>query len=138
LTKLTFRCSPFLNDKTYYYRVRYRDHNLKWSDWSNAFPFVVPANSTDNSALTDYDLKQNFPNPFNSETKIIYHIPNSGFTTLKVYDVLGNEVITLVSEEKKAGRYEAVFNGARLSSGVYFYKIQTGQFIQTKKLILVK
>jgi hypothetical protein len=100
--------------------------------------FSIPSDTTYNSLLTEYDLKQNFPNPFNPNTKIIYQIPQSSFITLKVYDVLGNEIKTLVNEEKQAGKYEAKFDGTYLSSGVYFYKLQAGKFIQTKKLILIK
>jgi hypothetical protein len=138
LTKLPFNRSLFFNGKIYYYKVRYRDHNLKWSNWSNIVSFIVPYDVDDNSVFTKYDLKQNFPNPFNPITKIIYQIPQSGFITLKIYDVLGSEVATLVNEEKRAGRYETVFDGRYLSSGVYFYKIQAGDFSQTKKLILIK
>ncbi len=138
LTKLSFNRLRFLNEKKYYYKVQYRDHNLKWSNWSNVVSFNVPQDIPDNSILTRYDLMQNFPNPFNPETKIIYQIPLSGFVTLKVYDILGNEIVTLVNEVKKAGRYETIFDGRYLSSGVYFYKIETGEFVQTKKLILIK
>jgi hypothetical protein len=138
LTRLSFSRMRFMNEKTYYYKVRYRDHNLKWSDWSNIISFNVPSDSVNNSIMTRYDLKQNFPNPFNSMTKIIYQIPRSSFVTLKVYDILGSEIVTLVNQEKKAGQYEATFDSRYLSSGVYFYKIQTEEFTQTKKLIIIK
>jgi hypothetical protein len=85
-----------------------------------------------------YKLFQNYPNPFNPTTTIKYSIPQSGLVTLKVYDLLGKEVITLVKEEKTAGIYESVFDASHLSSGVYFYKLQSGNFIQSKKLILLK
>ncbi len=87
-------------------------------------------------------LEQNYPNPFNPTTKIRYSIPNVGFglaqTVLKVYDVLGNEVATLVNEEKPAGSYEVTFDASNLSSGIYFYKINAGSFSDTKKMILIK
>jgi CubicO group peptidase (beta-lactamase class C family) len=85
-----------------------------------------------------FRLEQNYPNPFNPLTTINFSISSSEFVTLKVYDVLGNEVATLVNEGKTAGRYEIQFNAAELSSGVYLYKLQAGNFTETKKLILLK
>lgn len=85
-----------------------------------------------------YSLSQNFPNPFNPSTKISWQSPISGHQTLKVYDVLGNEVATLVNEFRNAGNYEVNFDGSRLSSGVYLYKLKSGEFIQSKKMILIK
>ncbi len=83
-------------------------------------------------------LQQNYPNPFNPSTTIKYSIPTSEFVTLKVYDALGKEVATLVNEEKPAGSYEVEFNAAELSSGIYFCKLQSGSFVETKKMILLK
>ena len=91
-----------------------------------------------------FKLYQNYPNPFNPATEIDYSIPNAGFVTLKVYDMLGNEISTLVNEEKPAGNYNALFNGSRFASGIYFYRMQVyspgsaGYFIDTKKFILMK
>jgi hypothetical protein len=93
-----------------------------------------------------YSLEQNYPNPFNPSTKIRYSIPiiiysetnQSTQITLKVYDVLGNEVATLVNEEKSAGSYEVKFDTAGLSSGIYFYKMQAGDYVEIKKMVLVK
>lgn len=87
---------------------------------------------------SEIELYQNYPNPFNSRTIIKYVIPKSGLTTLKIYDVLGNEIAVLLDEYKNWGTYEAVFNASYLPSGVYFYRIQAGDFIKTKKLILLK
>lgn len=87
---------------------------------------------------TNYALDQNYPNPFNPTTRISYSIPQSGFVTLKVYNAIGKEVATLVNEEKSAGSFEVNFNAAGLSSGIYFYTIQSGSFTQTKKMILMK
>ncbi|NWF51281.1 MAG: T9SS type A sorting domain-containing protein [Ignavibacteriaceae bacterium] len=86
----------------------------------------------------DFTLFQNYPNPFNPRTTIKYFIPTSEFVTLKVYDVLGNEVATLVDEYKTAGSYEVDFDAAGLSSGVYFYKLQSGSFVESKKMIYLK
>ena len=86
----------------------------------------------------DFYLLQNFPNPFNPLTKIKYSIPQSSFVILKLYDILGNEIETLVSEEKPSGIYEVEFNASNLSSGIYFYQLQAGGFMSTKKLVLLK
>ncbi len=90
----------------------------------------------------NFTLKQNCPNPFNPSTKISWLVPVGSWQTLKVYDVLGNEVATLVNEYKLAGSYEVEFStiggAVNLPSGVYFYRIQAGDFIQTKKLVLMK
>jgi DNA-binding beta-propeller fold protein YncE/fibronectin type 3 domain-containing protein len=85
-----------------------------------------------------YELGQNYPNPFNPTTTIEYAMPQAGVVTLKVYDVLGREVTTLVNERKAAGNYAVPFNGSGLASGVYFYKLTAGNFTATKKLLLVK
>jgi len=90
------------------------------------------------SAPLHFGLSQNFPNPFNPVTKITYQLPKESLVTLKIYDVLGNEVATLVNEEQSAGRYQTTFNGSSLSSGIYFYRIQAGNFVDTKKLVLLK
>jgi hypothetical protein len=88
--------------------------------------------------IYDFELSQNYPNPFNPTTTIKYQIPNAGFVTLNVYDVLGNEIATLVEEEKPAGSYEVEFNATALPSGIYFYQLRAGSFVQTKKMILIK
>ena len=86
----------------------------------------------------EYALGQNYPNPFNPITMIKYQLPANGFVSLKVYDVLGKEVATLVNEYKVAGYYDVEFNATNLSSGVYFYKLQAGNFVVTKKLLLTR
>ena len=88
--------------------------------------------------VTNYALFDNYPNPFNPSTTIKYQLPEAGFVTLRVYDILGNEVKSLVSEQKPAGTYEVSFDASSLSSGVYIYKIQAGNFINSKKMILLK
>jgi hypothetical protein len=95
-------------------------------------------NSESTSNDFTYNLNQNYPNPFNPSTTIRYQIPQDGVVTLKIYDILGSEVATLVQEEKVAGKYEVNFNASTLSSGVYIYKIQAGDFTNSKKLILLK
>lgn len=83
-------------------------------------------------------LMQNYPNPFNPATKIKYHIPELSYVTLKVYDVLGNEIETLVNEEKPEGSYEIDFNAADISSGMYFYQLKAVDHIETMKMLLIK
>jgi hypothetical protein len=91
-----------------------------------------------NNLPGNFILSQNYPNPFNPTTIINYSIPKSGLVTIKIYDILGREVRTLVNEEKTAGNYSVQFTGNNLSSGIYFYRMQSGNFSQTKKLILLK
>jgi len=99
---------------------------------------VVPVHILVRNLPEKYLLSQNYPNPFNPSTGINYSIPKNSFVSVKVYDVLGNEVAVLVNKEKPAGNYSVEFNANNLSSGVYFYRIQAGSFIQTKKMLLIK
>ncbi|HCY76553.1 MAG TPA: hypothetical protein DHV28_11585 [Ignavibacteriales bacterium] len=86
----------------------------------------------------EFSLSQNYPNPFNPSTKIIWQSPVSSWQTLKIFDVLGNEVATLVNEYRNAGSYEINFDASKLSSGVYYYQIRAGEYVQTKKMLLIK
>ena len=92
--------------------------------------------------LTDgidaYSLSNNYPNPFNPSTTISYSVPELSFVTIIVYDVLGKEITTLVNSEKPVGSYEVEFNAIALPSGVYFYRLQAGSFVETKKMVLMK
>jgi len=93
--------------------------------------------------VEEYKLEQNYPNPFNPSTTISYSIPNNvksetSNVKLVVYDILGNEVATLVNERQKTGNYEVKFNASNLASGIYLYKLQSGSFVQTRKLMLLK
>jgi hypothetical protein len=90
------------------------------------------------SAPVDFELFQNYPNPFNPSTSIKYSIPKSVLVTLKIYDVLGKEITTLVNEKEEAGLHKIEFNPTNLSSGVYFYTLKTEGFLQTKKMILIR
>ena len=96
---------------------------------------ITPINS---NVVTNYSLSQNYPNPFNPSTKISFAIPHSGFTTLKIYSMDGREVASLLNEDLTVGNYQITFNAASLSSGMYFYKLQSGSFVETKKMTLVK
>jgi len=133
-----------------YYEVFIYSDNLYWKvrtindggvgPWSevNHFNFIYTDVKTEDQLPTEFALKQNYPNPFNPSTKISYQLPVSSNVTLKVFDVLGNEVATLVDEEKPAGVYEINFNSNKLASGVYLYKLQAGGFTETRKMILMR
>lgn len=90
------------------------------------------------SIPTEFSLKQNYPNPFNPSTTIKWQQPRQGFTTLKVYSALGNEIATLVNQEMNAGSYSINYDFGNISSGIYFYTLTTGNFSSTKKMILIK
>ena len=83
-------------------------------------------------------LSQNYPNPFNPTTSMQYAIGSRQFVTLKVYDLLGREVATLVNEEKPAGEYEVEFDGTKLPTGIYFYQLKAREYSETKKMILLR
>jgi len=86
----------------------------------------------------EFKLDQNFPNPFNPTTKIQYQIPQDAIVTLKVYDILGSEVATLVNEEQEAGYKEVQFNGVNFASGTYVYRLQAGDYVAIKKMLMLK
>jgi hypothetical protein len=86
----------------------------------------------------DYALEQNYPNPFNPTTTIKYSIPETGIVQLRVYDIIGNEVAILVDETKAPGSYEIPFDASKLASGIYIYSLRAANFVQTKKMILMK
>jgi hypothetical protein len=99
---------------------------------------AISAIESGNGSLKDFSLSQNYPNPFNPTTSLQYAIGSQQFVTIKVYDLLGREVATLVNEEKPAGKYEVEFNGSEQSSGIYFYQLKAGEYSQSKKMILLK
>jgi hypothetical protein len=125
----SYRDELFVNGK-YQYRLKQVDF-----DGSYKYSTVV---EIDFNFIHDYNLSQNFPNPFNPTTNIKFAISDFGFTTLKIYDVLGNEIATLVNEEKAPGVYEVVFDAVGISSGIYFYQLRAGTFSETKKLVLLR
>ncbi|MBK8984196.1 MAG: T9SS type A sorting domain-containing protein [Ignavibacteria bacterium] len=102
------------------------------------YDVITGVNNNVTSIPNEFSLSQNYPNPFNPSTKIAYTIPNNGLVTLKIYNLLGKEVASLINEVKSAGTYEVNFNGANLSSGVYFYRLESGNFVDTKKMFLLK
>jgi hypothetical protein len=93
---------------------------------------------SNNSLPTEYGLDQNYPNPFNPTTKINYQLPEKNHATLRIYDILGNLVTTLVDQVLDSGYYTVTWNASRLASGVYFYTFRSGSYVSTKKLMLLK
>ena len=141
------------NNESVYFRVRVRDSQDKWSLWSEPFDTkminasliltTIPVVNIKDIAPSDYKLYQNYPNPFNPSTVISYQLPVISGVTIKVFDVLGNEIATLVDEYKPAGKYEVDFGihsgeGRNLSSGVYFYQLKAGEYTAVKKMLLIK
>lgn len=120
--------SDFISNKIYY-RLKQIDYNGNYEFSDEIEVITLPL---------EYSLSQNYPNPFNPVTTIKYEIPEKTNVKLEVFDILGNRIATLVNEEKPAGRYEATFDGVALSSGVYIYKLQSGDFVSSKKMILLK
>lgn len=115
----------------YYYRLKQTDlnGNYEYFNLNNEVNIGIPAK---------YELSQNYPNPFNPSTNLEFSISNMGFVSLKVYNASGREVATLVNEIKSAGYYSVNFNGADLSSGIYFYTLKANNFSSTKRMMLVK
>jgi type IX secretion system substrate protein len=119
-----------------------RTGNTGWACMTNGkiakrmIPLSVTIQSSD--VPNQFSLLQNHPNPFNPTTKIKFALPNSSFAKLVVYDMLGKEITTLVNEQLKPGTYEVDFDGTNYPSGVYYYKLQTAEYTETKKMILVK
>ncbi|HLG33006.1 MAG TPA: T9SS type A sorting domain-containing protein, partial [Ignavibacteriaceae bacterium] len=105
---------------------------------SNFDDNILPVEDENNQLVNEFSLFQNYPNPFNPTTNIGFRIAKFDFVKLTVYDILGNEISVLVNEEKPAGNYEVTFDASSLPSGIYFYRLQAGRFIQSKKMVLLK
>jgi len=120
----------FMNENIMYYRLKQVDYDGSFS-YSNILSF-------ENPSATEFTLAQNYPNPFNPATKIEYSIPGDRFVELRVYDVMGSEIITLVNEQKTAGTHSVLFDASNIPSGVYFYTLTAGDFVSTKKMMLVR
>ena len=114
----------------------HKDNNLGWSILQ--IPGIVTGVLGQSHQPVAFSLNQNYPNPFNPTTVISYTIPKAGYVTLKVYDVLGREVATLVNGNENIGAYHVEFNGSRLASGVYFYRLISGSHIVTRKMMMLK
>jgi M6 family metalloprotease-like protein len=133
-----------INESNIYYKVKAVDTQYLTSVSSDSVMARVDgtppqkAVAQNTTKPVEYSLMQNYPNPFNPTTTISYSVPKNGLVTLKVFDILGREVTSLVNEAKEAGIYSVTFNASNLPSGIYFYNITSGNFIATKKLILLK
>jgi len=124
----------FIISETYAYKTYYR---LKQIDFDGSYQYSSSV-EVGSDLPKEFSLAQNYPNPFNPNTTIKFEIPDDGLVTLKVYDILGAEVATLINEEKTVGRYEVNFDASKLVSGVYIYQLQVNDFINMKKMILLK
>lgn len=110
-----------------------------WNFAPNKVIVVNPVTDIeDESTISTFQLAQNYPNPFNPTTTIAFQIKEAGYATLKVYNLIGKEVATLVNEEKQVGKFEVKFDASNLSSGIYYYRLQSGNFTETKKMILLQ
>ncbi|MDP3830852.1 MAG: T9SS type A sorting domain-containing protein, partial [Ignavibacteriaceae bacterium] len=122
---------PSVTSGSYAYRLKQLDND-------GTFNYSSNVEVTVGQIPNDFSLNQNYPNPFNPETIISYQLPVSGNTSLKVFNILGSEVATLVNEVQEAGTYDVSFNGKDLTSGVYFFRLQAGDFIKINKMTLMK
>ncbi|HRI46342.1 MAG TPA: YCF48-related protein [Ignavibacteriaceae bacterium] len=124
------------------YSIYFIDKNNGWAAGDGGIYKTTDGGAVTSVKLeevpTEYALYQNYPNPFNPITAITYQIPKEGLVTLKIYDILGKEVTTLLNEEKQVGKYLIEFNASKLSSGVYLYELRSGEFKLSKKLMLMK
>lgn len=128
---------PLLQNQIYFWNVK-AINNFGSSAWSNYFGFKTGTVSNEKTEIKNYSLMQNYPNPFNPTTIISFMLKNSGHTTLKVYNVMGEEIATLVNNYLVQGKYDLQFNANQLPSGIYIYKLTSGNFSQTKKMMLIK
>ena len=137
VVKYTPNRSGYIHDKL---NIRYVDSTLllgKQVDLYGASS-VAAGNEVNQSTIFNFSLNQNYPNPFNPVTTISWQSSEGGWQTLKVYDILGNEVATPVDSYKPAGKYHIEFNVKKLSTGIYFYQLKMGPFVQTKKMIVLR
>jgi len=137
-TENLFNDSDVIQGVTYYYMVVAVDYAGNNSEVSQKAFALVTDVETDVEIPTVYELGQNYPNPFNPSTVIKFSIPNSGLVTLKVFNTLGQEVVTLLNEIKPVGIYEISFDASNLTTGMYIYRIESGDFTATKKMMLIK
>jgi len=121
----------------YFYKIEAVD-DAGNSAWSEELSILVTSLSSEGTIPDEFALLQNYPNPFNPSTKVKYQLPSDSNVSLKVYDILGKEVAVLVNEFKPAGFYEVTFDAINLTSGIYFYKIEAGEFKQVNKMILLR
>jgi len=129
--------SLVLTDKTYYFQVRYRDHNLKWSNWSNTFPFTITGAAEELLSPKNYQLKQNFPNPFQNFTTIKYYIPERSAVKFYIYDAMYRKIADMDEGVKDRGTYQVNYEDFNLCSGVYYYRMISNNRSFTKKMVKI-
>jgi hypothetical protein len=127
--------SLFRGDKSYGIRVRYRDHNLKWSEWSDYFPYSTVGIESEKVFSGGYLLDQNFPNPFRENTTFTYHLMESSPVELRIYDTNLRLLEQLQLGYKPSGTSRVDYQGASLENGIYYYTIITDQFLETRKMV---
>lgn len=140
LNQLQISKSKLSASKTYSYSIRYRDHNLKWSNWSNAVSFNIDGivsgiNAFDKSS-DDYSLSQNFPNPFSNSTIFPYQIQKRGNVSFRILDITGNEIRYIDEGVKSTGKYNLEINSEKMESGIYFLRMETNYGSFSRKMIL--
>jgi Secretion system C-terminal sorting domain len=106
--------------------------------WRRLRPGLEGEASQEQEVPREFRLEQNYPNPFNPATKITYSIPEAGYVSIKIYDMLGHEVAALIDEIKQPGKYSIVWDASGFAGGIYFYKLASEQFTSTKKMVLIK
>jgi hypothetical protein len=136
------------NDYTYadqnlnngvHYTYRLIDVDINGNEYVNPeLVEVTPSFLSDAIVIDEYKLHQNYPNPFNPSTTLVYDVKDQGMVTLKVYNVMGQEVAELVNQSRENGRYAVSFDATGLSSGIYFYTVKVNNFTDTKKMLLVQ
>ncbi|MCD6163504.1 MAG: T9SS type A sorting domain-containing protein [candidate division Zixibacteria bacterium] len=133
--------TDYINDNDWYWRAK-AGNGVGWGDWSEVWTFTANLTGIDDDAdrlvPNDYIIYQSYPNPFNNIAIIKYGLPKSGYVSIILYDILGRQVAELVDGNKQAGYHQVVWNARNNSSGMYFYRIQAGEFAQTKKMLLLK
>ncbi|MCW8803831.1 MAG: peptidylprolyl isomerase, partial [Ignavibacteriaceae bacterium] len=139
ITSTSYSVNGLEENKKLYWRVRGATANYEGL-FSQVFRFTTGSTSSvnDNDNIYTYNLEQNYPNPFNPVTVIKYQLAKPGFVTISIYNILGMEIAKLVKEEKSAGSYEVEYGATHLPSGIYFYRLQAGPFVETKKMVLMK
>jgi hypothetical protein len=131
--KQNYQFTDNMNDvqaNSFYYRLKQIDYDGSYEYSDEVF--------VDNPTPTEFALQQNFPNPYNPATTITYSLPIKAQVELVIYNALGESITRLVNEEKEAGKYSVKFDATNLPSGIYFYKLQAGSFVETKKMVLMK